>query len=61
MPLYEYSCDSCTKITEEIQKLSDAPLTECDCGGKLIKIILKTNFELKGAGWHKTDYPKNGN
>ncbi len=35
MPIYEYQCDSCSAITEDLQKFSDPPLDECpECGGK---------------------------
>ncbi len=58
MPLYEYRCESCPKITEAIQKFSDEPLTQCECGGVLTRLISKSSFELKGQGWHVTDYRK---
>jgi len=57
MPLYEYQCQKCGKVTEAIQKFSDDPLTECEeCAGKLEKLISKSSFALKGKGWYKTDY-----
>ena len=57
MPIYEYQCVSCEKITEVMQKFSDAQLTVCpECGGELKKLISNTSFVLKGTGWYKTDY-----
>ncbi len=57
MPIYEYQCIVCEKITEAMQKFSDAPLTACpECGGQLKKLISNTSFVLKGTGWYKTDY-----
>jgi putative FmdB family regulatory protein len=56
MPIYEYKCKKCGKITEAIQKVSDPPLEKCECGGKLVKIVSRNSFILKGTGWYKTDY-----
>ena len=57
MPIYEYECTKCGKITEAMQKFSDPPLTECSyCGGKLRKLISMSTFHLKGTGWYVTDY-----
>ena len=57
MPIYEYSCSSCGRITEAWQKFSDAPLCQCNaCGGHLKKLISQNSFHLKGSGWYVTDY-----
>lgn len=57
MPIYEYECTSCGKVTEVMQKFSDAPLTICpSCGGSLRKLISLSTFHLKGTGWYVTDY-----
>lgn len=57
MPIYEYECVNCGKITEAMQKFSDAPLTICpSCGGSLRKLISLSTFHLKGTGWYVTDY-----
>lgn len=57
MPIYEYECTSCGKVTEVMQKFSDAPLTTCpSCGGSLRKLISLSTFHLKGTGWYVTDY-----
>ena len=35
MPLYEYRCEQCGRLTERIQKFSDPELTVCPhCGGR---------------------------
>lgn len=39
MPLYEYQCGSCQVKTEELQSMSEDPLTLCVCGGKLDRLI----------------------
>jgi putative FmdB family regulatory protein len=57
MPIYEYECESCGKIEEAWQKMSDAPLTTCNhCQGHLHKIVSQSSFHLKGSGWYVTDY-----
>ena len=56
MPIYEYECEKCGKTFEVLQKFSDAPLTSCDCSGKLRKLISQSSFHLKGSGWYVTDY-----
>ncbi len=55
MPIYEYKCTSCGKITEIMQKFSDKPLTKCSsCNGRLSKLISNCSFHLKGSGWYVT-------
>jgi putative FmdB family regulatory protein len=57
MPIYEYECTKCGKLTEAWQKFSDPPLTECNlCSGKLKKVMSQNSFHLKGSGWYVTDY-----
>ena len=57
MPIYEYKCGSCGKITEALQRFSDPPLNSCPhCRGSLHKLISHTTFHLKGSGWYVTDY-----
>lgn len=58
MPIYEYQCDSCGHALEKLQKLSDAPLTDCpSCGtASLKKMISAAGFRLKGGGWYETDF-----
>jgi len=58
MPIYEYSCGACGHALEALQKLSDAPLTDCPACGKaeLRKLISAAGFRLKGGGWYETDF-----
>lgn len=59
MPIYEYVCEKCGSHIEVMQKVGDAPLKRCQkCRGKLEKIVSRTSFQLKGAGWYMTDYSK---
>jgi putative FmdB family regulatory protein len=61
MPIYEYQCRECGEHFEVMQKISDAPLTECRaCGGALEKQWSQTSFQLKGGGWYVSDYGKGG-
>ena len=49
MPIYEYLCEQCGRRSEAIQRLGDAPLTECpDCGGSLKKMFSAPSFQLEG-------------
>ena len=58
MPIYEYQCAECGELTEALQKLSDAPLTDCPACGKpgLKKKVSAAAFRLKGSGWYETDF-----
>lgn len=58
MPIYEYECQACGHQYEVIQKMSDAPLTECpECKKhELKKLISAAGFRLKGGGWYETDF-----
>jgi putative FmdB family regulatory protein len=58
MPIYEYRCRACHNQLEFIQKVTDAPLTDCPkCGKKnLEKVVSSTSFRLKGGGWYETDF-----
>jgi len=58
MPIYEYRCTSCGHQKEHLQKMSDAPLTECpSCGqSSYSKLLSAAGFQLKGSGWYATDF-----
>lgn len=57
MPLYEYQCTKCSRITEKRQKFSDPELTECPhCGGKLERTISAPAVQFKGGGWYADLY-----
>jgi putative FmdB family regulatory protein len=47
---------------EALQKISDAPLSDCPACGEatLVKLISAAGFRLKGGGWYETDF-KSGN
>lgn len=62
MPIYEYKCEQCGQCSEILQKLSDAPATDCPkCGAAaLAKIMSNTSFRLTGDGWYVTDFKDGG-
>ena len=61
MPIYAYKCASCGHAKDVLQKMSDAPLTECPaCGASAFeKQLTAAGFQLKGSGWYATDF-RNG-
>ncbi|RQN34248.1 FmdB family zinc ribbon protein [Paraburkholderia tropica] len=66
MPIYAYRCESCGFAKDVLQKISDAPLTQCpSCGADAYrKQVTAAGFQLKGSGWYVTDFrggSSNGN
>ncbi|PZP95734.1 MAG: FmdB family transcriptional regulator [Variovorax paradoxus] len=62
MPIYAYRCESCGHAKDVLQKISDAPLTQCpQCGADAFrKQVTAAGFQLKGSGWYVTDFRNNG-
>ncbi len=62
MPIYAYKCDSCGFAKDVLQKISDAPLTQCpSCGAaSFTKQVTAAGFQLKGSGWYATDFKGGG-
>ena len=60
MPIYEYRCQSCEETVEKLQRMNDAPLTDCPaCGESALKrLVSASSFRLKGGGWYETDFKK---
>src|ERR1700758_3655307 len=58
MPIYAYRCESCGFGKDVLQKMSDAPLTQCpECGKDAFrKQVTAAGFQLKGSGWYVTDF-----
>ncbi|TXI71019.1 MAG: zinc ribbon domain-containing protein [Limnohabitans sp.] len=58
MPIYAYKCESCGHAKDVLQKISDAPLSECPACGKptFSKQLTAAGFQLKGSGWYATDF-----
>lgn len=61
MPIYAYRCETCGFSKDALQKVSDAPLTDCPSCGKssFKKQLTAAGFQLKGTGWYVTDF-RNG-
>ena len=63
MPLYEFKCSNCEKVSEFNLKISDTYPDVCPkCKqGALSKIISQTAFQLKGGGWYAEGYDGKSN
>ena len=56
MPIYEYKCEN-GHVFDVLQKMSDAPLTECiECGATVQKVLQPVGISFKGSGFYSTDY-----
>lgn len=62
MPIYAYRCENCGFAKDVLQKVSDAPLTDCpSCNQPSFKKQLTAaGFQLKGTGWYVTDFRGGG-
>ena len=62
MPIYEYRCEKRGHELEAMQKMADAPLSDCpECHEPALKkLISAAGFRLSGGGWYETDF-KSGN
>ena len=59
MPIYEYKCLKCGKITEEITtKIHDNTTIMCVCGEPALRVPVLGNFVLSGECWSKDGYSK---
>ncbi len=58
MPIYAYKCASCGHAKDVLQKMSEAPLTQCPACGEptFQKQVTAAGFQLKGSGWYATDF-----
>ncbi len=64
MPIYEFQCDDCEQVFEQMRRITDDTLPGCPAceSGNVRKLISLSAFHLKGTGWYVTDYggKKNG-
>ncbi|MCD8492020.1 MAG: zinc ribbon domain-containing protein [Geovibrio sp.] len=60
MPIYEYRCRSCGKVTEMMESITSVEkVKECPaCKGEAERIMSVSGFQLKGGGWHDQGYSK---
>lgn len=60
MPTYEYECEKCGYVFEEIQSITAEPLKKCPkegCGGTVHRLFSAGGgFLFKGSGFYSTDY-----
>jgi putative FmdB family regulatory protein len=59
MPTYVYECKACGKNLEVEQRMSDAPLTDCDCDqkGELKRVMQAAGISFKGSGFYVNEAP----
>jgi putative FmdB family regulatory protein len=60
MPIYEYMCKKCNKISEKwcySNRIDELIVCE-HCGETAHRIVSQTSFILKGGGWYADGYNK---
>ncbi len=56
MPIYEYECEQCGVRFERLQRMADAPLTDCpECSGHVHRVMQPVGVIFKGSGFYVTD------
>ena len=62
MPIFEYRCSQCGKVSEFIEKFDQPPQIICpECKAHALKKLVSAgNFHLKGSGWYVTDFKDKG-
>jgi putative FmdB family regulatory protein len=61
VPIYEFVCESCGRLAEVMQKVSDPPPPCPECGdGRMARMVSRTSFKLKGGGWYADLYGSPG-
>ena len=59
MPLYDYRCRACSKVTEVRHNFREAHDSVCpDCGGELARVFTPAGIVFKGSGFYLTDSRK---
>ncbi len=62
MPTYQYQCQACEHVLEDLQNINDEPLTLCPkCAHHTLKREIggqMASFRFKGSGFYITDYVK---
>ena len=63
MPIYEFRCEACGKVSEFQMKISDPHPTDCPLctQPQLRKIMSLPSFQLKGGGWYSDSYDGKSN
>lgn len=61
MPLYDYLCQGCRKVTEVRHGFKEAHAEPCShCGGPLARVFNPAGIVFKGSGFYITDSRKGG-
>lgn len=59
MPLYDYRCRACSKVTEVRHGFGDVHQDACpECGGELARVFSPAGIVFKGSGFYLTDSRK---
>ena len=59
MPLYDYRCRDCSKVTEVRHAFREAHQAVCPaCGGELARVFTPAGIVFKGSGFYLTDSRK---
>ncbi|HEV2740791.1 MAG TPA: FmdB family zinc ribbon protein [Candidatus Elarobacter sp.] len=59
MPLYDYRCRACSKLTEVRHAFREAHTGACpECGGELARVFSPAGIVFKGSGFYLTDSRK---
>jgi putative FmdB family regulatory protein len=59
LPLYDYRCRACSKVTEIRHNFREAHDRVCpECGGELARVFSPTGIVFKGSGFYLTDSRK---
>ncbi|MGZ3497818.1 MAG: FmdB family zinc ribbon protein [Vulcanimicrobiaceae bacterium] len=59
MPLYDYQCSNCKKVTEVRHGFDDTYAEPCpECGGSLGRVFNPAPIVFKGSGFYITDSRK---
>jgi putative FmdB family regulatory protein len=59
MPIYEYECQACGAVFDELQGLSDPQPKTCKVcqKGPVRRLISRSGFVLKGSGFYTNEHP----
>lgn len=59
MPLYDYQCRTCQKVTEVRHGFRETHQGTCpECGGELSRVFNPAGIVFKGSGFYVTDSRK---
>jgi putative FmdB family regulatory protein len=59
LPLYDYKCRACSKVTEVRHGFREPYAGTCpDCGGELARVFNPAGIVFKGSGFYLTDSRK---